>query len=45
MKVQNNAKPSTILGGDFIGGEMVWWQGDQIPYQVNYLVRLPINKK
>ena len=31
MKVQNNAKLSSILGGDFVGGEMVWWRGDQIP--------------
>ena len=36
MKVQTNAKPSSILGGDFIGGEMAWRQGDQIPYQDNY---------
>ena len=20
-----------MVGGDFIGGEMVWWRGDQIP--------------
>ena len=25
------AKLSSILGGDFLGGEMVWWRGDQIP--------------
>ena len=36
MKVQTNAKPSSILGGNFIGGEMAWRQGDQIPYQDNY---------
>lgn len=21
----------TFLGGDFVAGEMVWWQGDRIP--------------
>ena len=26
MKVQNNPKLSSVLGG-----EMVWWRGDQIP--------------
>ena len=31
MKVQNNAKISSILCGDFIVSEMVGWQGDQIP--------------
>ena len=31
MNVQNNAKISSILCGDFIGSEMVGWQGDQIP--------------
>ena len=28
MKVQNNVKQSSFLGGDFVGGEMVWWRGD-----------------
>ena len=31
MKVQNNAKIISLLCGDFIGSEMVGWQGDQIP--------------
>ena len=29
MKVQNSANLSYILDGDFVGGEMVWWRGDQ----------------
>ena len=32
MKVQNNAKLSSILVGDFVGGD---WRGDQIPKRVN----------
>ena len=44
MKDQNIAKLSSILCGDVIGGKMAWWQGDQIPYQVNYLVPLPTHK-
>ena len=31
VKVQNNAKIISLLCGDFIGSEMVGWQGDQIP--------------
>ena len=31
MKVQNNVMLSFIPGGDFVGGEMVWWRDDQIP--------------
>ena len=27
----NNAELSSILGSDFLGGEMVWWRGDRIP--------------
>ena len=30
MKVQNNVMLISILGGDFIGGERVWWRDDQI---------------
>ena len=43
MKVQTNAKPSSILGGDFIGGEMAWRQGDQIPYQDNNKLLLSLS--
>ena len=25
MKVQNNAKQSSILGCDFVRGELLWW--------------------
>ena len=31
MNVQNNVKLSSFLGGDFVGGEMVLWRGDQLP--------------
>ena len=30
MKVQNNVMLISIPGGDFIGGEIVWWRDDQI---------------
>ena len=31
MNVQNNVQLSSFLGGDFVGGEMVLWRGDQLP--------------
>ena len=39
MKVQNNAKLSSILGGDFVGGEIVWRGDGQIP-MVNRNIKL-----
>ena len=32
MKVQTYANLSSILDGDFVGSDMFWWRGDQIPF-------------